>query len=182
MDERPQLAQIPPPGDRAGARPPRDVPPGERGDEVPLEEPVEEPLVAGREAYATHSEALPDVSRPLEELRIGEPVSVCAARQQRQNTRVGDENVRRLHPRDVLLVCGSELAEVHEAPRDPRSRELARDVIERQQCVQLTERDVVSVPRAENADRPTTGLLFRDNPIFEDAVGGGRNELDAVRT
>ena len=98
----------------------------EGGIGVALEEAVDQPLRPGRQAELRRAGLLREVLRPGDQLVIGERVDVGAFGEIFERLLVGGHDVGRLHPRNVLLLAGAELAEAEIGLVDADARTASR--------------------------------------------------------
>src|SRR5215472_12093481 len=97
---------------------------------------------------------------PARELVVAESVKLRATRQIGQRLFIGYHDVARLHPWDVELVDGSELAERQQRVWDTAVGQFAGEAIERDQCIKCDERLELTVERPDDVDLMRRPLLL----------------------
>ncbi len=129
--------------------------------EIAFEEPGHQALRPRGKPEPALTGLLLDRFRPGRELVVAERVDVGAGRQIGQRLLVGDHDVGCLHPGDIELLVGAELAELHEARGNAAIAELRRDVVDGVEGVDGSERLQLAVAGAHHAHRALAGLRLR---------------------
>src|ERR1700731_848334 len=123
-----------------------------------LEEAMHQPVRACWKAEQALAGLLLERAGPRRELVVAERINVRPTRQIGQRLFVGDHDIARLHPWDIELMRGAELAERQQRTRDAASGQSCGEVIERAQCVKRHQRLQLAVQPADDIYRVHAGL------------------------
>jgi len=117
-------------------------------------------LRSGREAEQPLAGLLLDRACPKGQLLVGECIDVRPSGEIGQSLLIGDHDVCRLHPGDVELVGGAELAERHQRVGNAPRRRYPAKVIERHECIERHERLQLAVQCTDDVDCVRAALLL----------------------